>query len=181
MSTRLSLKEALAPQVSRREESRGKSGSRACFALQMDGHIDRPVDLVRALLGYGVSLKRAHAHLERIGSGERVCLELWVDSVLDTQRKLKDLGVKAAIIARPHVSAAMVRRSLKLSQAEFALRFGLELRTVRNWEQGRNKPDPAVAVLLAIISKRPDVADEVMSDRRSGSLPASGDLRKPPE
>jgi putative transcriptional regulator len=50
---------------------------------------------------------------------------------------------------------AVVRRRLKLSQAEFANRFGFSVATVRNWEQGRVMADGPARVLLAVIANEP--------------------------
>ena len=62
------------------------------------------------------------------------------------------------------MNPAAVRQKLKLTQAEFAERFGLPLATVRNWEQGRTLPDAPARVLLAVIARHPDaVADAYQS------------------
>jgi putative transcriptional regulator len=50
-----------------------------------------------------------------------------------------------------------VRRKLKLSQTRFAREFGFTPATVRNWEQGRNQPDRAARILLAVIRRHPDI------------------------
>ena len=50
-----------------------------------------------------------------------------------------------------------IRRSLNLSQARFAREFGFTPATVRNWEQGRNQPDKAARILLAVIRRNPDI------------------------
>jgi putative transcriptional regulator len=50
---------------------------------------------------------------------------------------------------------AVLRRRLKLSQAEFATRFGFSVATVRNWEQGRVLADGPARVLLAVIANEP--------------------------
>jgi len=47
---------------------------------------------------------------------------------------------------------------LGLTQEQFALRYGLDLDTVQNWEQGRTKPDKASAAYLRVIARRPDEA-----------------------
>jgi putative transcriptional regulator len=49
-----------------------------------------------------------------------------------------------------------LRRRLKLSQAAFARRYGLNLRTVQDWEQGRKIPDQAVRTLVRLIERAPD-------------------------
>jgi DNA-binding transcriptional regulator YiaG len=46
-----------------------------------------------------------------------------------------------------------VRRRLGLSQSEFASKFGFPTATLRNWEQGRTRPDGPARVLLAIIAR----------------------------
>jgi putative transcriptional regulator len=55
----------------------------------------------------------------------------------------------------PMPDVAALRRRLKLSQAEFANRFGFSVATVRNWEQGRVLADGAARVLLAVIANEP--------------------------
>ena len=54
------------------------------------------------------------------------------------------------------VDVAALRRRLKLSQGKFAERFGLSAATVRDWEQGRRKPDSTARILLKVIEKRPE-------------------------
>jgi putative transcriptional regulator len=51
---------------------------------------------------------------------------------------------------------------MKLSQAQFATRFGLPPATLRNWEQGRSQPDAPTRVLLAVIAKHPEVVEDVL-------------------
>ena len=49
-----------------------------------------------------------------------------------------------------------LRDSVGLSQAKFAAAFGLELRTVQEWEQGRRQPRGAAATLLRVIEHDPE-------------------------
>ena len=58
--------------------------------------------------------------------------------------------------ARRVVNVRAIRQSMKLTQEEFAERFGLPLGTVRNWEQGAHRPDRAAQVLLTVIARDPD-------------------------
>ena len=55
----------------------------------------------------------------------------------------------------PMPDVALLRRRLKLSQAEFATRFGFSVATVRNWEQGRVLADGPARILLAVIANEP--------------------------
>ena len=48
-----------------------------------------------------------------------------------------------------------VRTSLGQSQQEFALMIGVSVATLRNWEQGRRRPDGPALVLLRVAAKNP--------------------------
>jgi putative transcriptional regulator len=48
-----------------------------------------------------------------------------------------------------------VRDRLSLTQAEFANRFGLSLRSLQEWEQARRLPDAAVLTYLQVIERNP--------------------------
>lgn len=65
-------------------------------------------------------------------------------------------------------AALALRRTLKMSRAEFAKRFGLPLNTLRQWESGLRVPDTAADVLLRVIVADPDLVERVVSDMRSG-------------
>ena len=61
------------------------------------------------------------------------------------------------------VDVRSVRAKLGLSQSAFAARFGFDLATIRNWEQGRRRPEGPARLLLKMIERRPDVVDEVLA------------------
>ena len=50
----------------------------------------------------------------------------------------------------------IIRRVLRLTQEEFAEQFGIPLGTLRDWEQGRKKPDQAARSYLRVIASEPD-------------------------
>jgi putative transcriptional regulator len=56
-------------------------------------------------------------------------------------------------IQRPNVS--VIRRHLGLTQQKFAELLGISPATLRNWEQGRRKPEGAARVLLCVAAKYP--------------------------
>lgn len=60
----------------------------------------------------------------------------------------------------PHAFADRVRilrNRLGLSQSQFADRYGLPLRTIQNWEQGRRtKPDASGSLLIGLIERDPN-------------------------
>jgi putative transcriptional regulator len=54
------------------------------------------------------------------------------------------------------------RKQLGLSQTEFAARFGFQPATLRNWEQGRTRPDGPARVLLAVIARHPEAVEDAL-------------------
>ncbi|WP_366863864.1 helix-turn-helix domain-containing protein [uncultured Roseibium sp.] len=71
-------------------------------------------------------------------------------------------------VVAPALAVRSVRRSRGLTQQAFADKFGFTVGAVRDWEQGRKRPDRAARVLLAIIQSAPEVvADAVARIRRS--------------
>lgn len=55
-----------------------------------------------------------------------------------------------------------VRDSLGLSQAEFARRFGLNSRSLQEWEQARRLPDMAVSTYLRVIERNPEAVQSAL-------------------
>lgn len=53
------------------------------------------------------------------------------------------------------VNVKAIRRRLHLSQAVFAAYFGINIRTLQEWEQGRRHPEGAARTLLAVIKHSP--------------------------
>lgn len=69
-----------------------------------------------------------------------------------------------------NIDVKKLREGLRMSQPEFALKFGFNLGTLRQWEQGRRYPDGAARVLLTVISHSPEIvyeALEAVSERRA--------------
>ena len=48
-----------------------------------------------------------------------------------------------------------IRQRLGLTQAEFAARFGFDLRAVQNWEQHRRQPERPARAFLRVIDREP--------------------------
>jgi putative transcriptional regulator len=80
------------------------------------------------------------------------------------------------------IDVLKIRRALGLTREAFAMRFGLELGTVRDWEQRKRKPEGPARVLLAVIKKEPDAVTRSLAAtvERSGkpvASRASGNLK----
>jgi putative transcriptional regulator len=60
-----------------------------------------------------------------------------------------------------------VRRGYRLSQSKFAALMGISAGTLRNWEQGRRKPEGSARILLRIVARHPEAVLDVV--RTAGS------------
>lgn len=63
-------------------------------------------------------------------------------------------------ITDPNVPA--IRKHIGLSQSKFARLIGVSVGTIRNWEQGRRKPDGAARVLLCVAAKHPRIVLKIV-------------------
>ena len=52
--------------------------------------------------------------------------------------------------------ARLIRHRLGISQADFAARFRIPVGTLRDWEQGRKKPDAPALAYLRVIAREPE-------------------------
>ena len=68
-----------------------------------------------------------------------------------------------------------LRKRLKLSRQKFADRFGLDVRAVQEWEQGRRVPDRAARVLLTVIDRDPESVVRALAAEEAGT----GETRVP--
>src|ERR1035437_716983 len=71
-------------------------------------------------------------------------------------------NVRVTLVQVPEVDVREVRTKMGLSQAQFATKFGFPPATLRNWEQGRSRPDAPTRVLLAVIAKHPEAVEDVL-------------------
>jgi putative transcriptional regulator len=68
---------------------------------------------------------------------------------------------------RVHVPAEVdvraMRERLGMTQERFALRYGLTLARVRDWEQGRSSPDGAIRAYLRVIEREPEAVERALT------------------
>jgi putative transcriptional regulator len=110
-----------------------------------------------ALAVRGMSLLRAKRAMDRLlESGEVVVHVPVVDDLARLVSDLTDAGLIVTRLASGDVDVRLLRARLQLSQEQFALRYNLDVDAVRNWEQGRRRPDRAVAGYLRAIDRDPE-------------------------
>jgi DNA-binding transcriptional regulator YiaG len=81
------------------------------------------------------------------------------DTPILTRRELRELQPPASGDG-PDIAA--LRRRLRMSQGAFALVFGIPLPTVKDWEQGRRKPDAPARAYLHVISRNPSAVRDAL-------------------
>lgn len=59
---------------------------------------------------------------------------------------------------------AALRRFVDLSQARFAKALGISVHTLRNWEQGRRRPEGPAIALLRIAARHPRILRENLEE-----------------
>ena len=72
-------------------------------------------------------------------------------------------GLREHVVRVPAaLDVAAIRKRAGTSQAKFASSIGVPVSTLRNWEQGRRRPEGPARVLLALLDKRPGIVEEVL-------------------
>lgn len=76
-------------------------------------------------------------------------------------------GIKASVRKRlmrgefhTGEDVAALRRFVGLSQTQFAQAVGISVHTLRNWEQGRRRPEGPAVALLRIAARHPRIIRE---------------------
>ncbi len=68
---------------------------------------------------------------------------------------------------RVHVPAEVdvrtIRRRLKLTQQGFSRRFGIPQGTLRDWEQGRRRPEGPARAFLLVIQHEPKAVERALA------------------
>jgi putative transcriptional regulator len=60
------------------------------------------------------------------------------------------------------IDVKALRTKLGMTQETLALRFGITLARVRDWEQGRSAPDGAVRAYLKVIQNEPEAVERAL-------------------
>jgi DNA-binding transcriptional regulator YiaG len=135
------------------------SGEVVALVLRLDGPLDQPISIVKRLYAAGLSLKSGHAIVSRLAETRlAVCR---IAEGADIPALAADLAkMNVHTFRRRHIEPGLitkVRLRHGLSQREFAGVLGIDIDTLQNWEQGRNRPDAVALGLVMAFDKAPDV------------------------
>ena len=63
----------------------------------------------------------------------------------------------------PHdLDVNSIRLAKRMTQVEFAARYGFNIARVRDWEQRRSRPDSAARAYLTVIEREPEAVDSAL-------------------
>lgn len=60
------------------------------------------------------------------------------------------------------IDVRAIRRQLGMTQERFASAFGFPVATLRDWEQGRARPDTSARAYLLVISREPQAVERAL-------------------
>jgi len=143
--------------------SRSNSGSGDGYALEARRRSFETVTAAQALIRCGVVPSKAKAAVEELVAGKKIFLYVpSADRAL--VRNLTEAGVETQRHRVPaSIDVAAIRKRFGITQEEFAARFGLNLATIRNWEQRRSYPDEAARGYLTVIATNAEAAETAAS------------------
>lgn len=151
-SGRLGLVRAMIP-------ARSSSAAVEPVLLRRTGVFAERVKAFRRLFDDGVSARAAKDAIDALAAeGWAMCpIPSDTDFAMlahDLSRFDVELRRRRAAPDAPDFIGA-IRSRHGLSQREFAERLGIDVRTLQNWEQGRNRPDQAVITLMRLFDEDP--------------------------
>ena len=88
--------------------------------------------------------------------------EKLIQSIREGGKIMKGKAKPSRSFHFPETRISKVRKRYRLSQSKFATMMGISVNTLRNWEQGRRKPEGPARVLLNVVSKHPEAVLDVV-------------------
>src|SRR4030043_833806 len=96
----------------------------------------------------------------------KLCKEL-LESVKQGSAIIKGTVKPLRTFEFPESEVRKIREQYGLSQDKFATLMGISVATLRNWEQGRRKPDGPARVLLRVAATHPDALLDIIVNKKA--------------
>jgi putative transcriptional regulator len=157
-------------------------GSPAVFVLRLPPGqgVPKTINATLALVKRGMAMLHAKRRIEELLQTGRAFVD--VPTVEDPTALAADLaaaGIAAAPVEPSHaVDVRALRERLGLTREQFAIRYGLEVETVRNWEAGRREPDTTARSYLRVISNDPEHVEQAYAPTPPLQPPLTTPLRQ---
>jgi DNA-binding transcriptional regulator YiaG len=169
MLTNLSLRELLERRAQIPDASPASSFSTETHPVvlrRLKGPFVAAISIFKRLIKAGLRGRAAKDAVDELAAHDRAIIEIPVDVDLAAlAADLLLLGVTLHLrqtFEDPAGTIAEVRSRHGLSQSAFANALGLDVRTLQNWEQGRNRPDAAALTLVLLYDRAPDLVTDVV-------------------
>jgi DNA-binding transcriptional regulator YiaG len=138
------------------------SGDQVTLVMRLVGPLDKPISIVKRLRAAGLTLRAGHAIISRLAETRLAVCQIAEGA--DIPRLAADLlAMNVHTYRRRHLDPGMiaeVRARHGLSQREFAQMLGVDIDTLQNWEQGRNRPDAAALNLVMVFDMSPELIEQ---------------------
>ena len=85
-----------------------------------------------------------------------------LQSIKDMREIMAGKRKPSRIFVFDRLEVKAIRKRLRVSQPQFARLIGVSAATLRNWEQGRTRPEGAARALLKVAARRPDAVLEAL-------------------
>lgn len=89
-----------------------------------------------------------------------------LESVKQGGAIIKGTMTPSRAVKFPESEVRKIRDHYGLSQDKFASLMGISVATLRNWEQGRRKPEGPARVLLMVAAKHPEALLDLAERKR---------------
>lgn len=149
------------------------------IVLRRTGRFDQRITVAQRLRASGLSLKAAHTAISELAAQDWTLCQIPVDGGIDAlAQDLLPLDValsRRRPTEQPAAFIAGVRSRHRLSQRDFAGVIGVDVRTLQNWEQGRNTPDQAVLTLITIFDRDPAAVTSALFPAEARAAPLAAE------
>jgi putative transcriptional regulator len=150
-----------------RTQGRGKIASGSPVALLIESACNlremKTINAIESLVHRWMPLLRAKCAIEAmVHNGKAYVYVPKVESLDALTQELAKAGVKATALPNAGIDVRAIREKLDFTQEQFAVRYGLDVDAVRNWETGRRTPDTAAQSYLRAIRANPEAVEAAL-------------------
>lgn len=152
-----------------RDAPSGRSGSggeriETILTPPTSGRLGDVFEIAHLLVDAGVPVRAAKKTIESLAGGQTAFVEApAVSDYEDFKKRMMSRNVAVHRIVKRTVDVKALRARLGISQEAFAGRYGLDIKTLQNWEQGRTTPEGPAAILLQLIDRDPEKVVELLA------------------
>ena len=163
-----SLRERFGPRVQVKAIDHVQSGSPVRLSFAKSVQNPNTPEAAIALASRRMPMPQAHrlmTSLLQLEPGVTIVAEVpMVEDINQLTTELLAFGIATTVFdVSDTIDVKAIREQTGLSQAKFALNYALDEDTVKNWEQGRTKPDHTARAYLTMIASNPQAVHNLLA------------------